>query len=52
MSGTKDMWLDEQERICDEYASGGMDMAEAHKALIRMGFDTQEATDLLENSVS
>jgi hypothetical protein len=47
MGATKDMWMDEVERIQEDYASQRLTRAEAGRMLIRMGFDSEEADDLL-----
>jgi hypothetical protein len=47
MSLTKEMFMDMQERICEDYASDLLEYPDALDLLIRMGFDPHEANDLL-----
>lgn len=50
MSGTKDQFMDMQERICEDFAAGLVERDQAYGWLIRMGFDPHEAKDLLDNA--
>ena len=52
MGHSKDMWLDEQERICERFAGGNLTQQEAHQMLMRLGFDPHEASDMLDEAVS
>lgn len=42
---TSDMWIDDYERIGEEYASGAIDRDEAESRLKRLGFDQAEIDD-------
>lgn len=52
MSLTKDIWMDEVERIQEEYIAGKLTVVEAGRKLVRMGFDSEEADSLLEDLVN
>ena len=52
MSMTKEMFMDMQERICEDYAAGLMEYPGALDCLIRMGFDPHEANDLLKEATA
>ena len=48
MSLTKDIWMDEVERIQEDFAAERLTRIEAGRKLIHMGFDSEEADDLLD----
>lgn len=52
MGACSDMWLDEVERIGEEYALDKLTREEAMKALRRKGLDPHEAQDLLDEAVA
>ena len=52
VSLTKEMWMDEIEAITEQFRSGGTDLAEAIRELERLGLDSQEARDLLQEAIS
>lgn len=52
MGAVKQMWMDEQERVFDQYRVGELTYPEAIQALIRLGFDPHEAANLLEMSLA
>lgn len=51
MSLTKDHFIDYQEKVCEDFASGILSRDEAHKKLVGIGFDPHEAKDLLDNAI-
>lgn len=48
----KDWMIEEQENICDRFASGNLERKEAFQMLVRIGFDPHEAQNLLNEAVS
>lgn len=52
MSATKDLWLEEVEQICEQFANGDWTREEAFRELQRKGFDAQEARDMLDEAVA
>lgn len=52
MGMTKDMWIDAQEAVCEDYQAGTLDFEEAVSALVRLGFDPPEAETLLKEQYS
>lgn len=52
MSMTKDMWMDEVERVGDEFAAERLTPEEAVNKLTRLGFDPGEAETMLDEAVS
>ena len=49
MGAAKEMWMAEQERICEAFDAEKISEDEAVKELERLGFDKHEALDLLRN---
>lgn len=49
---TKDDFIAEQERICDEFAFEKLTREEASDALCRLGFNPAEAEALLNEAVA
>lgn len=49
---TKDMWIDECERICTEFAFEKTDRETAVSRLRRIGLDKDEAEDMLNEAIS
>ena len=47
MGRVKELWQDEQDRICEEYATGHMTYQEAMYQLMRLGLDPHDAADHL-----
>lgn len=47
MGKVKQAWQDEQDRICEEYATGHMTYQEAMYQLMRLGLDPHDAADHL-----
>ncbi len=45
---SKDLWIDEHERIGDEYAAGEIDREEAESRMRGLGFDAAEIQDQLD----
>lgn len=52
MSRTKDMWMDEIERIEDDFAANKLSRDEAIYAMKRLGLDVLEASNLLDSVIS
>lgn len=52
MSGTKDMFIDAQEAICEEYRLCNLTKDEAMKKLFHMGFSVAESEDMLHAAIS
>jgi hypothetical protein len=52
MGYCKDMWMNKQECVIDDLASGEIDREEAITQLVRLGFDRQEAADMTGEAVS
>ena len=48
MGATKDMWMDEQERIVERFAVYELTRDEAVLLLTGLGFDKHEAEDMLD----
>lgn len=48
MGAAKDMWMDEVERVGEQFGSGAIDRTEALTRLIRLGFDRHEAETMLD----
>lgn len=44
----KELWMDEVERIREDFQDGKLEKTEAIIMLTRKGFDFQEAKDMLE----
>lgn len=42
---SKDLWLNEYERIGDDFAAGKMDEAEFINRMVHLGFDNDEIAD-------
>ncbi len=49
---TKEMWIGEQERICENFASEEIDAEEATARLLAMGFNANEVAELLREAVA
>ena len=52
MGWAKDRWMDEVERVGDNYAAEKLTREEAMKELRHLGFDPQEASDMLAEAVA
>lgn len=52
MSATKDMWMDEVERVGTDFAFEKIDREAALNRLSRLGFDPQEAADMLDAAIA
>lgn len=52
MGAAKDMWIDEVERVGEDYAAERLTHEEAVKKLTRLGLDAGEASDMLAEVVS
>lgn len=48
MGAAKDMWMDEQERIVEKFASHELTRDEAVTQLVYLGFNKHEAEDMLD----
>ena len=48
----KELWIRQQEEICDDYALGIISEEEALNKLVQMGFDPLEALDLCAKAVA
>ena len=52
MGACSDMWLDEVEKIGEDFAFDKLTRDEAMKALQRKGFDADEARAILDEAVA
>lgn len=52
MSATKDMWMDEVERVGEEFSAGKIERDAAVARLRRAGFDPEEIDDMLAAAVA
>ena len=52
MGAVKELWMAEQERICDQYCFDHLTLEEAINELRLLGFDRYEAIELLENATA
>ncbi len=49
---TRDMWMDEVERITDDFCFEQITLEEGISALKRIGFDVHEAETLLKEAIA
>ena len=49
---SKEIWIGEQESICENFAAGKLEDGEAVELLMSLGFTWDEATDLLHEAVA
>lgn len=52
MGACKDLWMDEVERIGDDFAADKISHEEAMESLIRKGFEPYEAATMLDEVIS
>lgn len=52
MSATKDMWMDDVERVGEDFAAERLTRDQAMSRLSQLGFDPQEASDMLDEAVA
>ena len=52
MGACADMWQDEVDKVGEDFAFERITRDEGMRALRRLGFDAQEAADLLDEAVS
>jgi Holliday junction resolvasome RuvABC DNA-binding subunit len=52
MGAMADYFIEQQESICDDFAADKLTREEATKALVRMGFDSQESRELLDGAIA
>lgn len=48
MGRVKEFWMDEKERIADEYVAGTLSRQDAMYQLMRLGLDPHEAADCID----
>ena len=51
MGACSDWHIEEQENTCERFACGSLERKEAFQMLVRIGFDPQEAQDLLNEAI-
>lgn len=49
---TRDQWMDEVERITEQFCAEELSLDEAVRKLQRIGLDTHEARDLLQEAAA
>lgn len=52
MSASKDMWMDEVERVGEDFAFERITRDQAMNRLSRLGFDADEAGTMLDEAVA
>lgn len=52
MGAAKDIWMAEVELIGEKFADGKISRAEAFDSLRRLGFDRQEAAEMLDEATA
>lgn len=52
MGRAKELWMDEVERVGDEFAAGKIEREEAETRLRQCGFDPGEISDMLGAAVA
>jgi len=50
MGAAKDMWMNEVERVGEDFAAGVIDRDDAMATLKRLGFSATESSDMLDEA--
>lgn len=52
MSASKNLWMDEVERVVEQYSLDAMTREEAMQMLMWLGFFPSEAADMLDGAIA